>query len=536
MFPSISSLRGVSLVGSKESAGSGALLYGQNPATGEALDPAFTSAGSDDVDKAARLATEAFPIFSKLTGAAKAQFLRSIAAGIEAKGNDVVERAHQETGLLEVRLRGELARTANQLRFFAGMLEEGSWCGARIDTANPERKPLAKPDIRSIFKPLGPVVVFGASNLPLAFSVAGGDTASAFAAGNPVIVKAHPAHPGTSELVGRVIQESVHACGLPEGVFSMLFDAGIEIGALLVQHPLVKAVGFTGSQAAGKALMKLAAARPVPIPCYAEMGSINPIFILPGAMQAHSEAISTGLQASFTLNSGQFCTKPGLVFLPPVAESESFAKSMQSGVKTMQPQTLLNSGIAGKYATALKERSDESMPQLVAMSTAPEGGSACTQPVALFTSTAAAYLKDLSLAEEVFGPTTLLMTYSGREEMMAAAEALEGHLTATIHGTEQDLTEHAELVTLLESKVGRLLFNGFPTGVEVCDAMVHGGPFPATSDGRSTSVGTQAIFRFVRPFCYQGFPEGALPEELQNANPLGILRMVNGVMTRDAIG
>ncbi len=514
----------------------GAKFYGIDPATGQQLEPAFSSASSAQVDRAAQLAAEASPVFGSLPGAARAIFLRTIAAGIEADGAAIVDRAHQETGLLEVRLKGELARTANQLRAFAALLEEGSWVQARIDTADPDRKPLPKPDIRSISKPLGPVVVFGASNLPLAFSVAGGDTASAFAAGNPVIVKAHPAHPGTSELVGRVIQRSVHDCGLPQGTFSLLFDRGIDVGVQLVTHPLVKAVGFTGSVAGGTALMRLASSRPVPIPCYAEMGSTNPVFILPGAMRERLSAIATGLQASFTLNSGQFCTKPGLVFLPPIDESRQFSAEMQSGVEQMQPQTLLNPGIAGKYATAVAHRTQGETSRLLATSSKSESGTACQQPVSLFESDVSAYLGDPSLGEEVFGPTTLLLTYGSREQMLAAAEALEGHLTATIHGTEQDLAEHRDLVAVLESKVGRLIFNGFPTGVEVCHSMVHGGPFPATSDGRSTSVGTQAIFRFVRPFCYQNFPHSALPDELKDSNPLGIMRMVNGTLTRDAIG
>jgi 2,5-dioxopentanoate dehydrogenase len=529
-------LLGISLIGAENGAQGGVVFHGFDPAAGAMLDPGYASASSAEVDKAAKLAAEAFPVFGSLSGLEKAKFLRTIAAGIEANGVEIVERAHHETGLLEIRLKGELGRTSNQLRAFATLLEDGSWVGARIDTADPERKPLPKPDIRSMLKPLGPVVVFGASNLPLAFSVAGGDTASAFAAGNPVIVKAHPSHPGTSELVGQVIRESVKACGLPEGVFSLLFDAQIEVGSQLVTHPLVKAVGFTGSQAGGIALMKLASSRPVPIPCYAEMGSVNPVFILPGAMQAWQEAIATGLQASFTVNAGQFCTKPGLVFLPPVAETETFTAAMQAGVEAMQPQTLLNRGIAGKYAATVKARAGGSNLQLLATSAGIDASSPCAQPVTLYASDTASYLKDHSLADEVFGPATVLMTYSSKEEMLAAAEALEGHLTATIHGTEEDLAANRELVAVLESKVGRLIFNGFPTGVEVCHSMVHGGPFPATSDGRSTSVGTQAIFRFTRPFCYQQFPDSVLPDELKDANPLGIFRLVNGSFTAEGLG
>jgi len=528
------SLYGFSLIGSRYGASDGAVFFGSNPATGDVLQPGYHTASSLDIEQAAQLAAKAFPVYGNLDGAAKGKFLRSIAAGIEERETEIVDRARVETGLPEARLRGELARTTNQLRLFAGVVEEGSWVGARIDPAEPERKPLPRADIRSILKPLGPVAVFGASNFPLAFSVAGGDTASALAAGNPVIVKAHAAHPGTSELVGQAIRASVQACGLPEGVFSLLFDAHIEVGTQLVAHPLVKAVGFTGSPAAGKALMKLAASRPAPIPCYAEMGSVNPLFILPGAMHTRSAAIASGLQNSFTLGSGQFCTKPGLVFIPESAESESFVESLKAGVQGMPPQTMLTTSIANKYASALLERAEEKHLHRAARSTV-DSGVATRQPVTLFKSDAVSLLNDPALAEEVFGPTTVLVTYDGREEMVAVATALDGHLTATIHGTEEDLAEHRDLIAILESKVGRLLFNGFPTGVEVSHAMVHGGPYPATSDGRSTSVGTQAILRFARPFCYQDFPDSALPPELRNGNPLGILRMVNGVPTKDSI-
>ena len=349
-----------------------------------------------------------------------------------------------------------------------------------------------------------------------------------------MIVKAHPAHPGTSELVGQAIRASVRACGLPEGVFSLLFDGGIDVGIALVAHPRVKAVGFTGSRAAGQALARLAASRPEPIPCYAEMGSVNPVFVLPGAMRARTAAIASGLLNSFTLGSGQFCTKPGLVFLPEVAESKAFRETLQEGVRGMQPQVMLTRNIADKYEAAVQARIGGSFPALAAQSRAGEGAG-CAQPVALFESDVNSLLRDSGLAEEIFGPTTLLLRYTTREELLAAAEALEGHLTATIHGTDEDLESHRELIAVLETKVGRVIFNGFPTGVEVCHAMVHGGPWPATSDGRSTSVGTQAIFRFARPFCYQDFPDAALPAELQDDNPLGILRMVNGGMMRDAV-
>src|SRR5271170_3464634 len=309
-------LKGISILGASRGTTAGARFHGINPVNDEKLQPEYFSASPEEVDSAARLAEEAFVSYCQISSRERAAFLRSIADALQAITDEVVERAHLETALPKPRLQAETGRTVNQLRLFAHVVEEGSWVSARIDTANPERKPLPKPDIRSMLLPLGPVAVFGASNFPLAFSVAGGDTASALAAGNPVVVKAHPAHPGTSELVGNVIAECVKASNLHGGVFSLIFDSGIEAGTQLVKHPLIKAVGFTGSAAAGKALMKLAASRPVPIPCYAEMGSVNPLFILPGAMRARASAIASGLQASFTLGSGQFCTKPGLVFIP----------------------------------------------------------------------------------------------------------------------------------------------------------------------------------------------------------------------------
>lgn len=527
-------LEGFSFIGAKKGSPQGAGFQAFDPVSGEKLTPIYYSATSTDVEQAAKKASQAFAVYGNVSGKEKAELLNSMAMVLEARGNDIVERARRETGLPEGRLRGELARTTNQLRLFATLVEEGSWVNARIDPAEPQRKPLPRADLRSMLRPLGPVAVFGASNFPLAFSVAGGDTASALAAGNPVVVKAHPAHPGTSELVGDAIRESVVTRGLPEGVFSLLFDAGIEVGQQLVTHPLIKAVGFTGSAAAGQALMKLAASRPEPIPLYAEMGSVNPLFVLPGAMRARAAAIAGGLLSSFTLGSGQFCTKPGLIFIPPGAESRSFSEALQDGVRAMQPQTMLNRGIAEKYAAAIQARMQGKQPALAAVSPASTGAT-CAQPVVLFQSDVASLLHNRELAQEVFGPTTLLVGYNSREELLSAAQAIEGHLTATIHGTEEDLETFSDLVAVLQNKVGRLIFNGFPTGVEVCHAIVHGGPWPATSDGRSTSVGTQAIFRFARPFCFQDFPDSALPAELNNSNPLGILRMVNGSMTREAL-
>ena len=500
-----------------------------DPVSGEKLDPAFFSASQAEVDEAVRLSNQAFSIYSRTSGREKGKFLRAIAANIEAIAPEVIERAARETALPKARLEGETARTCGQLRLFAQVVEEGSWVMARIDRADPARKPAPKPDIRSLLRPLGPVAVFGASNFPLAFSVAGGDTASALAAGNPVIVKAHPAHPGTSELVGGAVRRAVQDGKLPEGVFSLLFDGGHEVGSRLVKHPLIRAGGFTGSRQAGKILMNLAASRPEPIPFFAEMSSTNPVFVLPGALRQNLEKIASGLHASVTLGGGQFCTKPGLVFLPQGSDAQKFRTRLEEAMRTPASFHLLTEGIRSSYESGIQSRKRNLNVRL--LSEVP-GNGACAIPVVLFETDAAAFLHDPNLAAEIFGPSTLLIHHSNRDEIFAIARELEGHLTATIHGTEEDLEDFSDLVQILEGKVGRLIFNGFPTGVEVSHAMVHGGPFPATSDGRSTSVGSMAIYRFSRPICYQGFSDRALPEELKNANPLGIWRMVDGEMTR----
>ena len=519
-------------VGDRDVEPSGAAFRGVNPATGETLEPAFYSVTQREIEFAATLAQSAFPMFAGLSGHERAALLRRVADGLAAEGEGIVARAHLETGLPLPRLQGELGRTTGQLRLFAEVLEEGSWVNARIDEADRERKPLPRPDLRSMLRPLGPVAVFGASNFPLAFSVAGGDTASALAGGNPVIVKAHPAHPGTSELVGRVIQEAVRQSGLPAGVFALLFDAGIDAGSSLAQHPAVKAIAFTGSTGGGQALMRLAAQRPEPISCYAEMGSTNPLFILPGAMRERAAQLAQGLQTSFTMGSGQFCTKPGLVFVPQL-ESAEFLEGLQHGVASLAPQGMLTHSIAAKYTQTVQQRLAEGPAQLFAgQQIVSDERTAAGSPM-VFSTSMQDFLAHPSLGEEVFGPTTLLVHYGGESDLLAAARQLHGHLTATIHGTDEDLAGAQELIRVLETKVGRILFNGYPTGVEVCHAMVHGGPFPATSDGRSTSVGTQAIFRFMRPVCYQDMPDGALPVELQRANPLGIMRLLNGTLTRD---
>ena len=526
-------LTGRSMIGFRDGASEVEPFHATNPVTGEHLAPGFFPATPQETDLAARLAADAFAVYSRTSGKKKAAFLRMIASKIESVASEVIDRAGLETALPQARLQGETARTCSQLRLFATVVEEGSWVGARIDLADPDRKPLPKPDLRSMLLPLGPVVVFGASNFPLAFSVAGGDTASALAAGNPVIVKAHASHPGTSELVGRAVRESVRECGLPEGVFSLLFGSGARVGAVLVKHPLVRAGGFTGSRSAGRTLMDLAASRPEPIPFYAEMSSTNPVFILPGALREHPDSIAVGLHASFTMGAGQFCTKPGMVFLAGGADEVPFRSKLRELVETSVAFTLLTANIHSSYRSAVANRKSGGTATVAAQAAEPSAGSGFAVGSILFETDSASFLKNEGLASEVFGPTTLLVRNTSRDDMLEIASNLEGHLTATIHGNDQDLRDFAELISVLERKVGRLVFNGFPTGVEVSHAMVHGGPYPSTSDGRSTSVGSQAIFRFTRAVCYQGFPDHALPDELKDANPLGIWRMVEGQMTRE---
>jgi 2,5-dioxopentanoate dehydrogenase len=504
-----------------------------NPATGEPLSAVYTNATDEEVDRAVRQAEEAFDMYRQKSGSERAAFLERIAEEILALGDELIQVCMQETGLPEARLQGERGRTMNQLKLFAEVLREGSWVNARIDTALPNRQPLPRPDLRQLHIALGPVGVFGASNFPLAFSVAGGDTASALAAGCTVVVKAHPAHPGTSDLVGRAITRAAEATGMPKGVFSLVQGASVEVGMALVTHPLLKAIGFTGSFRGGTAIFKAAAARPEPIPVYAEMGSTNPVFILPGALQERADAIAQGLAASATLGVGQFCTNPGLVVTPESELAEAFIQKAGAHFEASKPGTMLTAGIKSAYDAGVERLRQVEGVSVVASGAAPEGS--CAGTAYLLRASAQNLLDHPDLAEEVFGPSSLTVTASSKDELLQLAQSLQGHLTATLHATPADLTEYADLVRILERKVGRLLLNGFPTGVEVSHAMVHGGPYPATTDARSTSVGTAAIYRFARPVCYQDFPAQALPAALQNDNPLGILRLVNGQYSREGI-
>jgi 2,5-dioxopentanoate dehydrogenase len=516
----IASLHGRSLIAGRYAAEGLEPFRGFHPADGRALDPMYLSARPEDIEQAVAAAVEAAAAVAASSGKQRGALLRRIADGIDAAAEALIERAHLETALPLVRLKGEVARTSNQLRLFAAVTEEGSWVMARIDTADPARTP-PKPDVRSMLRPLGPVVVFGASNFPLAFSVAGGDTASALAAGNPVIVKAHAAHPATGELVGQIVSTAIANSGFPAGTFSLLFDRGHAVGSALVQHPEVRAVGFTGSFRGGRALMDLVARRAEPIPIYAEMGSTNPVFILPGALAERGDELAAGLHGSFTLGGGQFCTKPGLVFLGE-ENATGFTAKLRAAVNGGPAFSLLTEGIASVYSKEIAART----PLKTASGAAPSGGFGAE--ATLLETTYAGFVADAHLTEEVFGPATLLVRCHDTAEMLAATRALKGHLTATVLGTEQDLARNPELLQILETKVGRVLFNGFPTGVEVGHAMVHGGPYPATSDGRSTSVGSLAIYRFCRPVCYQGMPQSALLPALQDENPEAIHRLWNG--------
>lgn len=528
-------LQGKSLLAGRTGATGGTIFRAINPATSESLAPDFHEASMTEVDAALQAAAAAFQGYRARPAETRAKLLETIAAEIEALGDALLQRAQAETGLPLARLQGERARTCSQLRLFAQVVREGSWVDARIDPALPDRQPLPRPDLRRMLIPLGPVVVFGSSNFPLAFSVAGGDTASALAAGCPVIVKAHRAHPGTAELVGHAVVRAVAACGLPAGLFSLVHGGGATVGIAMVKHPAVAAVGFTGSHAAGRALCDAAAARPHPIPVFAEMSSLNPVFLLPGAVRERGAALAQGLLGSFTLGAGQFCTKPGLIFALRGPDTDAFLQALATAVQGAACATMLTPGI---HAAFVENRAKvTTLPDvriLAAAGAAPDASKTQGQPSVAVT-TADNFLKHPALATEAFGPFTLVITAASTDELTACVRALEGQLTATLHGTTADLAAAGPLVALLEQKAGRLLVNGFPTGVEVSPAMNHGGPSPATSDSRHTSVGTAALLRFARPVCYQNFPEALLPVALRDANPLGLMRLVDGKLTREPL-
>lgn len=532
-------LTGCSVIGGAPGGTGGRTFRAVDPARGVQLAPDFHEASGEEAAHTMDLAAAAFREYRRCSAGQRAQFLETIATQIESLGDALVQRAMSETGLPPARLAGERGRTCAQLRLFAQVVREGSWVDARIDTALPAREPLPRPDLRRMLRPLGPVVVFGSSNFPLAFSTAGGDTASALAAGCTVVVKAHRAHPGTGELVAGAIARAAVQCALPSGVFSMLHGDGATLGRALVQHPAAAAVGFTGSHTAGRALFDAAAARARPIPVFAEMSSINPVFLLPNALRGRGQDIARALAASVTLGVGQFCTKPGLVFVLRDAASEDFIAALAAAMAQVGPGTMLTAGIREAFESSrdavLAHAGVERVVAATASASTGRTPDAQGMPAFLARTSAKHLLQSPQLTHEAFGPFTLVVVADDLPQMLACARHLEGQLTATVHGDAADLAAAGELLEIAEQFAGRVIVGGYPTGVEVAAAMNHGGPYPATTDVRFTSVGTAAMLRFARPVCFQGFDDALLPEELRNANPLGLLRLVDGERTRRAI-
>jgi 2,5-dioxopentanoate dehydrogenase len=498
-----------------------------NPALDQYIEPAFSVAGAAEVSVACALAASAFDHFRGLEVAVRARFLESIAAHILALGDELLERAQAESGLPLVRLNGERARTVGQLRMFASEVLRGDWLGARIDPALPDRQPAPRPDLRQRRIAIGPVAVFGASNFPLAFSVAGGDTAAALAAGCPVVVKGHPAHPGTGELVAQAIIAAAREQGLPGGVFSLLNGSGNDLGAALVANPHIKAVAFTGSRSAGLALARIANSRAEPIPIYAEMSSVNPVLLLPAALASDAERLGAEFIASMTLGVGQFCTNPGLILAQGGAALDRFIAAAGAAVAATTPSVMLTRGIHRAYQQGVDRLSNRDGVALVASGAEPKA--VHSGRAALFTASAATLLSDPEICCEVFGPASVVVRCEDERELLRVLEHLEGQLTVTLHMIAADQSLAARLLPVLERKAGRLVVNGWPTGVEVSHAMVHGGPFPATTDARSSSVGSIAMERFLRPVCYQGFPDALLPSPLRQAALASRPHRVDGV-------
>lgn len=525
-------LHGCQIIAGRAVAGGPDTFHGRNPATGDQTTPPVHEGTEIEVDGALEAAAAAFEEYRRLGGERTASLLETIAAEWMALGDELIEQAHAETALPHARLIGERARMVNQARMFAALAREGSWVDARIDRADPNRQPAPKPDVRRMLDPIGPVAVFGASNFPFGISVGGGDTVSALAVGCPVVAKAHPGHPGTSEMLGRAIVSAAEKSGVPAGVFGMIHGRGHDVGLALVRHPLTRAVAFTGSQAGGRALFAAAASRPDPIPVCAEMGSTNPVFVLPGAMAGRGAAVAEGYVQSVTLGTGQFCTNPGVLLAVEGPGLDAFLEQVAGAAAGVAPSTMLNEGVCRAFHGGLERvRRTPGLRVLGESREAADPGrsqAAC----AIFEADLATLEARPHLWEEVFGPVSIVIACPDGDALVRVARRMHGHLTASIHGTVAEIEAHRGLVAALERRVGRIVFNGYPTGIEVCAAMHHGGPWPATSDVRYTSIGTAAIERFVRPVCYQGFPQSALPAELRDDNPLRIWRLVDGVRTR----
>ncbi len=526
-------IHGKNIIGPDLSAAGQKTFQAFDPRQGSQLETKFHEADPAEIEKAGALAASAAEEMQELGADRVADFLDTIAEEILTVGDQLIETADQETALGKDRLRGERDRTVNQIRLFAGLVKEGSWVDARIDSPQRDRKPVPKPDLRRMLQPIGPVAVFGASNFPLAFSVAGGDTASAFAARNPVIVKAHPAHPATSELVGNAVSKAIQKRNLPAGAFSLLHGFSPEVSLALVTDPNVKAVAFTGSQRAGRALFDAAGKRREPIPVFSEMGSVNPVFFLPSALE-NAASTSDGFYRSVTLGVGQFCTCPGLAFATAGKHADNLIGSLAKEFEAGMPGTMLNASIAKGYTEAFDKASRIKGVQVEVSERERDAIRTEGRPGMLVTD-GNTWLKNVELREEMFGPSTVFVRCSSEAETLACAKALEGTLTATVHGTPEELAREGELLSILRRKAGRLIFNGYPTGVEVGYAMQHGGPYPASTDPRFTSVGAAAIYRFARPICYQNFPDETLPAELRNANPRQIWRMVDGLFTKEPL-
>ena len=505
-------------------------FYAINPADNKSLEGTFTVATVDQINEVVKKATLAFDTYRKKDKNSIAAFLDQIAYEILNLGDALLERCHLETGLPIVRLQGERGRTMNQLKLFATVVREGSWVDARIDTAIPDRVPAPKSDIRHMLVPLGPVAVFGASNFPLAFSTAGGDTASALAAGCPVVVKGHKAHPGTAEMVARAILKAIEICDMPEGTFSLVQGNSRKVGEALVKHPGIKAVGFTGSYGGGKALFEYANARPEPIPVFAEMGSTNPVFILPGALEERGEEIATGMAGSITMGVGQFCTNPGLSFVQKSEGVHKFYDRLNYKISEIPAGVMLTPDMKKAYDRGVQNTLG--INQVEDFAKGLEEDSPNSGSPRIFKTSIENFMKNEALSEENFGPSSVMVEGSSKEDVLEAARNLKGHLTATVIGTAKDFAEYRALFDILEMKVGRVVVNGYPTGVEVCHSMVHGGPYPATTAPQSTSVGTNAMKRFVRPVCFQDYPNEILPEALQDENNTNIWRLVDGVLTK----
>ncbi|WP_275546614.1 aldehyde dehydrogenase (NADP(+)) [Pseudomonas sp. Marseille-Q0931] len=524
------SLTGHNYIGGERRAAGTVEHKSLDASSGEALPYTFIQATPEEVDAAAQAAAAAYPTYRNLSAVRRAEFLEAIADEIDALGDDFVALVTRETALPAARIQGERGRTSGQVRLFAKVLRRGDFYGARIDRALPDRQPLPRPDLRQYQIGVGPVAVFGASNFPLAFSTAGGDTVSALAAGCPVVFKAHSGHMATAECVADAIIRAAEKTGMPKGVFNMIFGGGV--GEILVKHPAIQAVGFTGSLKGGRALCDMAAARPQPIPVFAEMSSVNPVIVLPGALKARGATVAKELAGSVVLGCGQFCTNPGLVIGIRSAEFSEFVAGLADAIGAQPAQTMLNAGTLRSYTSGVAQLKGHAKVSHLAGN---EQAGNQAQPQ-LFKADVSMLLEgDHLLQEEVFGPTTIVVEVADSAELTRALQSMHGQLTATLIAERDDLSAFRDLLPLLEVKAGRVLLNGYPTGVEVCDSMVHGGPYPATSDARGTSVGTLAIHRFLRPVCYQNYPDEVLPEALQNANPLGIQRLVDGVHSRDAL-